>query len=112
VPTHSLMAQIGSPPAGWYTDPSGQHRARYWDGAGWSHTAADSRHIVAAEPAGWSTSFSVARTDGGQFQMLTKENEFLGADVITGFSDAATGPFTRRLVAGYPTLNTTSRQVF
>ena len=30
------MAQIGSPPAGWYTDPSGQHRARYWDGAGWT----------------------------------------------------------------------------
>ena len=27
------MAQIGSPSAGWYTDPSGQHRARYWDGA-------------------------------------------------------------------------------
>ena len=84
----------------------------YWDGEGWSHTAADSRPIVAAEPAGWSTSFTVARTDDGRFQMLTKENEFLGADVITGFSDAATGPFTRRLVARYPTLNTTPKQVF
>lgn len=30
------MSQIGSPPAGWYTDPSGQHRARYWDGTSWT----------------------------------------------------------------------------
>ena len=60
---------------------------QYWDGEGWSGSAADSRHIVAAEPAGWSTSFSVARTEDGGFQMLTKENEFLGSDVITGFSE-------------------------
>jgi hypothetical protein len=67
---------------------------------------------VEAAPAGWSTSFSVARTDDGRFQMLTKENEFLGTDVITGFSEAPTGPFTRELVARYPTLNTTPMQVF
>src|SRR6478672_3989095 len=30
------MATLGSPPAGWYTDPSGEHRARYWDGGGWT----------------------------------------------------------------------------
>src|SRR3954452_25203503 len=35
------MAQIGSPTAGWYTDPSGQHRARYWDGAGWTEQVRD-----------------------------------------------------------------------
>lgn len=96
-------------PAGELLTPSAWE---YWDGAGWSGSAADSRHIVAAEPAGWSTSFSVARTDDGRFQMLTKENEFLGTDVITGFSEAVTGPFTRSLVARYPTLNTTPKQVF
>jgi Protein of unknown function (DUF2510) len=35
------MATIGSPPSGWYTDPSGQHRARYWDGAGWTEQVRD-----------------------------------------------------------------------
>ena len=35
------MAQIGSPSAGWYTDPSGQHRARYWDGASWTEQVRD-----------------------------------------------------------------------
>lgn len=45
MPTLSLMAQIGTPPAGWYTDPSGQHRARYWDGAGWTEQV---RNDVAA----------------------------------------------------------------
>jgi hypothetical protein len=35
------MATLGSPPAGWYTDPSGQHRARYWDGAGWTEQVRD-----------------------------------------------------------------------
>jgi len=35
------MATLGTPPAGWYTDPSGQHRARYWDGAGWTGQVRD-----------------------------------------------------------------------
>ena len=35
------MATLGSPPSGWYTDPSGQHRARYWDGAGWTEQVRD-----------------------------------------------------------------------
>jgi len=35
------MATLGSPPAGWYTDPSGQHRARYWDGVGWTEQVRD-----------------------------------------------------------------------
>src|SRR4051794_31040518 len=35
------MATLGSPSAGWYTDPSGQHRARYWDGAGWTERVRD-----------------------------------------------------------------------
>jgi len=37
----TAMAQIGSPSAGWYTDPSGQHRARYWDGATWTEQVRD-----------------------------------------------------------------------
>jgi hypothetical protein len=35
------MATLGTPSAGWYTDPSGQHRARYWDGAGWTDQVRD-----------------------------------------------------------------------
>jgi hypothetical protein len=35
------MATLGSPPAGWYTGPSGQHRARYWDGMGWTEQVRD-----------------------------------------------------------------------
>lgn len=35
------MAQIGTSSAGWYTDPSGQHRARYWDGASWTEQVRD-----------------------------------------------------------------------
>jgi hypothetical protein len=41
MPTPSVMATLGSPPSGWYTDPSGQHRARYWDGAGWTEQVRD-----------------------------------------------------------------------
>lgn len=46
------MAQIGTPSAGWYTDPSGQHRARYWDGAGWTEQVRDDP----TDPAGTSAS--------------------------------------------------------
>lgn len=35
------MSHIGSPPAGWYTDPSGAHLARYWDGATWTEQVRD-----------------------------------------------------------------------
>ena len=41
VPTPWGMATLGTPPAGWYTDPSGQHRARYWDGGGWTEQVRD-----------------------------------------------------------------------
>lgn len=30
-----------NPPSGWYTDPSGRHQLRYWDGAHWTEHAAD-----------------------------------------------------------------------
>jgi uncharacterized protein DUF2510 len=32
---------IAGPPAGWYADPRGQSRLRYWDGAAWTEAAAD-----------------------------------------------------------------------
>lgn len=31
----------GSPPAGWYRDPAGAGRLRYWDGTAWTHHVAD-----------------------------------------------------------------------
>lgn len=30
-----------TPPANWYPDPAGNHQFRYWDGATWTHHAAD-----------------------------------------------------------------------
>jgi hypothetical protein len=35
------MAQIGTPAAGWYADPSGHYRARYWDGTSWTDQVRD-----------------------------------------------------------------------
>lgn len=35
------MAQSGTPTAGWYADPSGQHQARFWDGACWTEQIRD-----------------------------------------------------------------------
>ena len=32
----SAEAQSGGPPAGWYPDPQGQARLRYWDGGRWT----------------------------------------------------------------------------
>ncbi|HEX8073426.1 MAG TPA: DUF2510 domain-containing protein, partial [Thermoleophilaceae bacterium] len=28
--------EAGGPPAGWYPDPQGQARLRYWDGGAWT----------------------------------------------------------------------------
>jgi Protein of unknown function (DUF2510) len=30
-----------TPPAGWYPDPHGETRLRYWDGASWSDATSD-----------------------------------------------------------------------
>lgn len=41
MPTPETMGHIGSPAAGWYADPSGEHLARYWDGATWTDQVRD-----------------------------------------------------------------------
>ena len=70
MPTLSLMAQIGSPPAGWYTDPSGQHRARYWDGAGWTEQVRNDVAATGGSSAGDATPHDAAATVAGVAQAL------------------------------------------
>jgi hypothetical protein len=35
------QAESGGPAAGWYPDPQGQKRLRYWDGSRWTEQTAD-----------------------------------------------------------------------
>lgn len=44
------MAEVGSPPAGWYVDPSGAYRARYWDGQAWTEHVCDDVPSPACTP--------------------------------------------------------------
>lgn len=41
----------GLPPAGWYSDPAGRHRHRFWDGSAWSAHVADDG-VTAVDPLG------------------------------------------------------------
>src|SRR5262245_40571824 len=68
VPTPSVMASLGSPPAGWYTDPSGQHRARYWDGGSWTEQVRDD--VGAPSAVGGQQTHEVAATVAGIAQAL------------------------------------------
>src|SRR5262245_15256098 len=63
------MATLGSPPAGWYTDPSGQHRARYWDGGGWTEQVRDDVGAPSAV-AGGERTHEVAATVAGIAQAV------------------------------------------
>ena len=40
----------GLPPGGWYGDPSGRHRHRYWDGSGWTSWVHDEGQLTAVDP--------------------------------------------------------------
>lgn len=40
-PSAAPAAPTASPPAGWYGDPHGKDRLRYWDGARWTEHTAD-----------------------------------------------------------------------
>ena len=35
-PAAAPARETGGPPAGWYPDPQGEARLRYWDGSGWT----------------------------------------------------------------------------
>jgi hypothetical protein len=37
-------------PAGWYSDPAGQARFRYWDGRSWTHQTTNAKDPSAAKP--------------------------------------------------------------
>jgi len=39
-----------SPPAGWYADPSGRHRHRYWSGSAWTEHVHDEGPTTAVDP--------------------------------------------------------------
>lgn len=62
------MATLGSPPAGWYTDPSGQHRARYWDGGNWTEQVRDD--VGAPSAVSGEQNHEVAATVAGIAQAL------------------------------------------
>ena len=38
-------------PAGWYADPEGDPRRRWWDGRGWTHPLPGCRHRLSRRPA-------------------------------------------------------------
>ena len=40
-PQPPALGSSPSSPAGWQTDPTGEHRLRYWDGATWSDNVSD-----------------------------------------------------------------------
>jgi hypothetical protein len=41
----------GAPPAGWFSDPTGRHAQRYWDGLRWSSKVAD-QGVISDDPLG------------------------------------------------------------
>jgi len=40
-PTAPAISEPAAPPAGWFPDPRGEKRLRYWDGATWTDAASD-----------------------------------------------------------------------
>lgn len=77
-------------------------RWQYWTGTTWSARRTAASPVVAASPAGWSTSFSVFRGHDGQLQMLAKENDVWGRNIITGQAAAPTAVFSRTVVLDSP----------
>lgn len=41
-----MSTEIQAQPAGWYADPAGQARYRYWDGRGWTHQTSHAKDPV------------------------------------------------------------------
>ena len=85
---------------------------RYWNGRAWVADKAAAVDLVSATPRGWSSAFSVLRRSNGTFGYLTKENDYLGSDVISGTSPGPTGPFSRTVVASRPSYAQPGEQLY
>ena len=85
---------------------------RYWNGRAWVVDRAAAADLVSAAPRGWSSAFSVLRRSDGTFGYVTKENDFLGTDVISGTSTGPTGPFSRIVVASRPSYAQPGEQLY
>lgn len=82
-------------PAGSFLDRSAW---RYWDGRTWARD----RHAAAVVARGWSSTFSVTMRPDGTFRFLTKADDFLGRDVVTGTASSAVTPRVPTVLAAYP----------
>ena len=66
---------------------------RYWDGEQWSRDAGDSAELIPAK-GGVSQTLSVFSQDGSWYA-VSKQDEFLGQDLVIWKAPSPTGPFTR-----------------
>lgn len=66
---------------------------RYWDGSEWSRSADRALELIPAQ-GGVSQTLSVFE-HGGSWYAVSKQDEFLGQDLVIWKSPAPTGPFTR-----------------
>lgn len=78
-----------------------QAKWRFWTGTTWSARRADAAAVVKAAPHGWSTVFSVLPQRGGVYRFITKADDYLGRDVVTGFSRGLERPAAASVVATY-----------
>ena len=85
-------------PAGRLTD---LRAWRSWDGRGWV-AGADRAATVRDAVGGVSTSLSVWRSRSGAWQAVTKEDEFLGQDVVLLRARHPAGPWTEQVVGSSP----------
>lgn len=83
---------------------------QYWTGSTWSTSQAAASAVIQSVPAGWSTSFSVQKNARGVFQYVTKENDVLGSNVITGTSQSAVGPFSSKKLLSRPSYSGPTKQ--
>jgi hypothetical protein len=79
-----------------------QAKWRYWSGAIWSPRKADGALIVKAAPHGWSTVFSVVPQPKGAYRFITKADDYLGRDVVTGDSGSLLRPVANTATRAYP----------
>jgi hypothetical protein len=73
---------------------------RYWTGSAWSPRPDRAVEVVHAVR-GWSTSFSVYRSQG-QWRALAKVDDVWGTDVVAATAASPTGPFAPTVVGRAP----------